>query len=69
MNVLNKLECSSLAGLSKPSLMFVGKARSLLQSGGLERGFTQVCFGLTGKHYTWLERLASVLPTFIKFWP
>ncbi len=42
----------------QPRLMFVGKARGLLQSGALERCFTRVGFGLTSKHQTSSERLA-----------
>ncbi len=44
----------------RPSVMFVDKAMSLSQSGGPERCFTQVGFGLTCKHQTRLERLAEV---------
>ncbi len=42
----------------RPSLMFVGKARSLPLSRELERSFSQVGSGLTHKHETRLERLA-----------
>ncbi len=40
--------------------MFVGEARSLLQSGAPERGFTWVGYGFTHKHETRLERLARI---------
>ncbi len=33
-----------------PSLMFVGKARSLLKSGAPEKCFARVCSVLTHKH-------------------
>ncbi len=54
----------------QPSLTFVGKARSLTQSGTTERRFTGVCSGLTCKHKTRLQRLArdkhsSLSQTFI----
>jgi hypothetical protein len=42
----------------QPSLMLVGKARSLPQNGAPERCFTQIGSGLTRKYYTRLERLA-----------
>ncbi len=42
----------------KPSLIFVGEARSLPLSGAPERYFTQVASGLSCKHQTRLERLA-----------
>ncbi len=51
----NKLECLSLASLS--SLVFVGEARSLPQSGAPERSITRVGSSLTHKHQTRLERL------------
>ncbi len=46
--------------------MYVGKTRSLpyptlvehLKGGPPERRFTLVSYGLSGKHQTWLERLA-----------
>ncbi len=38
------------------SIMFVGKARSLLWSGTPERCFTQIRYSLTSKHVTRLER-------------
>jgi hypothetical protein len=34
----------------QPSLMFVGKAKNLTQTGAPERYFTQVGAGLTHKH-------------------
>ncbi len=40
------------------SLMFVGKARGLPQSGAPERGFTLICPNLAQKHWTRLEVLA-----------
>ncbi len=42
----------------QPSLMLVGKARSLHQSGATERCFTLVGSGPTCKHQTRLENLA-----------
>ncbi len=58
----HKLQLSSsvlpLASIFQIILMFVGKARSLPQSGALERCFTQVGSGFTCKHQTWLEKLA-----------
>jgi hypothetical protein len=42
------LECSSLVGIFKPSLMFVGK----VSSGAPEKGFTQESFNIAGKRYT-----------------
>ncbi len=42
----------------QPSLVFVGKARSLPKSGALERSFTRVGSGLTHKIQDRLERLA-----------
>ncbi len=39
----------------KPSLMFVGKARTLAKSEGRERGFTQVDSSHTRKHKTRME--------------
>ncbi len=41
------------------SLMFVGKTRSLPSNGASEKCFTRVGYGLTHKHYTWLERPAK----------
>jgi hypothetical protein len=38
--------------------MFVGKAKSMPQSGTPERWFTWVSSSLTGKHQTRLERLS-----------
>jgi hypothetical protein len=46
-----------VAGLFQPSLMFVGKARSLPYSGEPESFFTQVGSGLSHKHWASLERL------------
>jgi hypothetical protein len=46
----------SLANIA--SLMFVGKARSLLLSGACERCFIHLGSSLTSKHETRLERLA-----------
>ncbi len=43
----------------QPSLMLVGKARSLLQSGAPEGCFTQVSSCITCKNQTRLERLAK----------
>ncbi len=42
----------------QPSLMFVGKARSLRKSSAFESWFTQVGSGFTRKHETRLERPA-----------
>jgi hypothetical protein len=42
----------------QPSLMFVGKARSLFKSGAPEWSFTWVDSGLTHKQSIRLERLA-----------
>jgi hypothetical protein len=56
MTVHDKLECLSPEGLYTPSLIFVGKARSLAQTGAFERCFTLVGYGLTRKHYTRMER-------------
>ncbi len=42
----------------QPSLMFVGKVKSLTKSIAPESGFTQVGFSLSCKNYTWLVRLA-----------
>ncbi len=41
------------------SIIFVGKVRSLPYSVAPERHFTQISSGLTPKHYTRLENLAS----------
>jgi hypothetical protein len=56
----------------KPSLMFVGKATGLPESGAPERCFAWVGSGLTNKHYTGLERLAkdkrsSLLRKFVNY--
>jgi hypothetical protein len=45
------LECFSPGRSFKPSLMFVGKAKSLSQSGAPEGCFTRVDFSLTPKHW------------------
>jgi hypothetical protein len=58
--IRNKLECLSLASKPfQPSLMFLCNARNLSLSGAPERFFTWVGPGLSCKHYTKLERLAS----------
>ncbi len=56
----------------QPSLIFVGKARSLKYSGAPERCFSQIGFGLIHFHFSWLERLArdkrsSLLQTFVNY--
>ncbi len=56
----------------QPSLMFVGKARSLPESGVLFGCSTQVGYSLTHKHQSRLERLArdkhsSLLRTFVNY--
>ncbi len=56
----------------QPSLMFVGEARGLPQSGTPERCFTLVGSGLTCKHQTRLERLSqnkhcSLLRKFVNY--
>ncbi len=43
----------------RPSLMFMGKARDVLQTAAPERCFALVGSGLPNKHYTWLEKLAT----------
>ncbi len=43
----------------KTSVLFAGKARCLVKSVSPERGFTQVDSGLTNKHKTRLEKIAS----------
>jgi hypothetical protein len=44
--------------LFQPIILFVGKARSLTQSGAAESYFSRVGSGLNCKHYTRLEKLA-----------
>ncbi len=74
MNVCNKLQCLSLSSIptSKPTLMFVGKARSLPQSGAHERCITLVGSVLNHNNQTRLERPArdqhsSLLRTFVNY--
>ncbi len=70
MNVCNKLECLSLAGLF--SLMFVNKA-GVYSGEAPFRCFTLgLAPGLTYKHYTMLIKLVrdkpfSLLQTFVNF--
>ncbi len=56
----------------QPSLMFVGKAKSLTQSRAPKRCQSRVGSSLTPKHLTWLERPASdkhssLLQTFVNY--
>ncbi len=63
--------------LLQPSLILLGEARSLTQSGAGEMCFTRVGYGLTCKHWTMLERLSrnkhssliTDLKRFISFGP
>jgi len=55
----NKLQHFVPGKSFQSSLMFVGKARSLPQSGAPERHFTQIGSDLTCKHYTRLEGLTG----------
>jgi hypothetical protein len=55
-----------------PSVMIVGEARGLPESGASARCFTEVGSGLTNNHYTRLERLvrdkhSSLLRKFVNY--
>ncbi len=68
----NKLECLSTTFLFQPSLMFVGKARSLPQNGAPERCFTRLSSSLAYKQQTRLEWIArdkhsSLLQKFVNY--
>jgi hypothetical protein len=54
MNVHNKLD-RSYGGPFEPSLMFIGKARSLPKSGEPKMCFARAGSGLIHKHLTRLE--------------
>jgi hypothetical protein len=61
-----------LGTLFQSNLIFAGKARSLPLSEAPERYFTQICSGLTYKHYTRLEEFArdkhsSLLEKFVNY--
>ncbi len=51
----------------KPGLMFVGKARTVPQSGASEMCFTWVFSGLTHKHQTIQGQTLQLMRTFVNY--
>jgi hypothetical protein len=67
MNGPDKLEYLLLASFSKPSLMFVGKARSLIFGEATERYFTRVGYGTVRLQCLAMKKHSSLLQAFLNY--